>query len=99
MGGHSRHRRDDVLCFLQTYLEENGYAPTYDEIRRAVGLSSKSHVAHYLCGLEHAGLIERAKRRPRGLRLADSVPDPLLAAPDVAEPADRPLQRPNRNLG
>jgi repressor LexA len=75
MSGEPRRRQDDVLQFLHSFLADNGFAPTYDEIQSAVGLSSKSHVAHYLCALEQAGFIERVSRRPRGLRLVSPVSD------------------------
>ena len=47
-----RNLRDEVLEFVEGYVEVNGYPPTYDEIREAVGLSSKSHVNYYLEALE-----------------------------------------------
>ncbi|MFN2166806.1 MAG: LexA family protein [Anaerolineae bacterium] len=62
----------EVLGFLQEYLQLNGYAPTYEEIREAVGLSSRSHAAYYLDALEKRGLVVRTPRSPRGLRLVDA---------------------------
>jgi len=74
MGKRRGHRQDDVLHFVQGFVTENGFPPTYEEIREAVGLSSRSHVSYYLCALEQGGLIERRARRPRGLRLVGSKP-------------------------
>jgi repressor LexA len=70
---HSGHR-SEILRFLAAYLDDNGYPPTYDEIKTAVGLSSKSHVNYYLQALEEEGLIERTPYTPRGLRLVDLAP-------------------------
>ncbi len=69
MGKPRKSFRDDVLEYVRAFVNDNGYPPTYDEIREAVGLSSKSHVAYYLRALEEDGLIERMPRTPRGLRL------------------------------
>lgn len=71
--------RTRVLRVVASFVDDNGYPPTYDEIRESAGLSSKSHVAYYLETLEEEGLIERTPRTPRGLRLAA----PESPAPDV----------------
>jgi repressor LexA len=62
-------QRDRVLQYVVSHLDENGYPPTYDEIREAVGLSSRSHVDYYLRGLEKDGYIRRTPRTPRGLEV------------------------------
>jgi len=72
--GEKRDLRAEMLSFLEAFVEENGYPPTYDEIRSAVGLSSRSHVLHYLRDLEEQGLIEHNARRPRSLRLVGLSP-------------------------
>jgi SOS-response transcriptional repressor LexA len=67
-----RKRRDlrhEVLGFVHRFVQENGFAPTCDEIRRAVDLSSRSHASYYLGILEREGHIQRTPRSPRGLRL------------------------------
>jgi repressor LexA len=67
--------QEQVLVFLRQFVNQHGYPPTYEEIREAVGLSSKSHVSYYLAALEQLGLIERTPRAPRSLRLlgGDSI--------------------------
>ncbi len=60
--------RERILAFVEAFVDENGYSPTYDEIRKAVGLSSKSHVNYYVLALEEEGRIERTPHAPRGLR-------------------------------
>ena len=69
MADRERDLCTEVLGYLEEYLVDNGYAPTQDEIREAVGLSSRSHVAYYLGALERKGLVARTPRSPRGLRL------------------------------
>ena len=75
MGKHRKNLRSEVLEFMESYVEENGYPPTFEEIMEAVGLSSKSHVDYYLGALEEAGAIERTPHTPRGLRLVRQEPD------------------------
>jgi SOS-response transcriptional repressor LexA len=74
-----RDRRSEVLDFVERFWDSHGYAPTFDEIRRATGLSSKSHVLYYLGVLERDGLVERRSiNSPRGVRPA-SVSNPKVA--------------------
>jgi repressor LexA len=69
MANMRKNYRSEVLGFVESFMEDNGYPPTLDEIKESVGLSSKSHVDYYLDALEEDGLIERTPRTPRGLRL------------------------------
>jgi repressor LexA len=73
MGRQGQDVESAMLRFLQTFVRDNGYPPIYDEIREAVGLSSRSHVLYYLNMLEEQGLIERTPRAPRSLRLVESL--------------------------
>jgi repressor LexA len=62
-------RQQAILDFIETFIIDNRYPPTYEEIRRGVGLSTKSLVNHHLTALEAAGYLERDRLTPRGLRL------------------------------
>ncbi len=64
------HRQLAILDFIQAFIVDNRYPPTYEEIRNGLGLSTKSLVNHHLNALEEAGLIERDRLTSRGLRLA-----------------------------
>jgi repressor LexA len=70
-----RHRdyRQEILAFLRGHIADHGYAPTLEEIRESMGLSSKSHVRYYLGALENDGLIERKPRSPRGLSVVGTA--------------------------
>jgi repressor LexA len=72
--GQRKDFRREVLLFVQSYLDDNGYPPTYDEIRSSVGLSSRSHVLYYLDALKKEGLIDHTPNTPRTLRLVGATP-------------------------
>jgi repressor LexA len=80
MDRRSRDLRGEVLKYVQSFVQENGYSPTCEEIREAVGLSSKSHAAYYIEALQVEGLVERTPHTPRGLRLVDLAQDELDVA-------------------
>jgi repressor LexA len=77
MSEKRRDYRNRVLRFIELFMEENGYPPTYEEIRESVGLSSRSHVDYYVESLEEAKLIERKARSPRSLRPLSASPSPF----------------------
>jgi repressor LexA len=84
--------REQLLDYVDSYSAEHGYPPTLDEIRAAVGLSSRSHVRYYLDGLERDGLLVRRQRSPRGLRLSGLVQSTFEVAVEGSITAGEPLQ-------
>jgi repressor LexA len=63
------NRQRAILAFIEEFLEENGYPPTYEEIRAALGFSTKSLVNHHLEVLEATGYLSRVPKTPRSIRL------------------------------
>ena len=92
MGRKRRNRRDRVLEFVKVYMDNNGYPPTFSEIRDAVGLSSKSHVDYYLGALEKEGLIQRTPHTPRGLRLVGLSPATFEVSVEGTIAAGQPIE-------
>jgi repressor LexA len=92
MSRRQRGLRDAVLEYVVAFMREHGYPPTYDEIREAVGLSSKSHVDYYLQALEADGLIERTPRTPRGLRLVGLSPNTFGVSVEGTIAAGQPIE-------
>ncbi len=62
-------RQGELLRFIQAYAKENDAAPSYDEMREAMGLASKSCVHVYLVALEKYGLVRRWPHRARAIEL------------------------------
>jgi len=62
-----------ILDFIEAFISNNRYPPTYEEIRQGLGLSTKSLVNHHLLALEEAGLIERDRSTSRGLRVTSLI--------------------------
>jgi repressor LexA len=65
-------RQRAILGFIEEYVRENSYPPTYEEIRVALEISTKSLVDHHLGALEAAGYLSRVPNTPRGIRLAQN---------------------------
>jgi repressor LexA len=70
-------RQRQVLEFIKTETERQGFPPTVRDIGAAVGLSSSSTVHAHLEALEAKGLIRRDPSKPRALEVLsrhDAVP-------------------------
>jgi len=57
-------RHKECLDFIGAFWAEKGYAPSYDEIKDALGAKSKSSVAALVTKLEERGYIQRHWSNP-----------------------------------
>ncbi|MDR7484126.1 MAG: transcriptional repressor LexA [Armatimonadota bacterium] len=62
-------RQQEILTFVQRYIESHGYPPSVREIGRAMGLTSSSTVHSHLGALERKGFLRRDPSKPRALEL------------------------------
>lgn len=65
-------KQEAMLAFIEEFMADRGYPPTYEEIRVGMKLSTKSLVDYHLTALEEAGKIQRDPATPRGLRLPNA---------------------------
>ncbi|HEY0387442.1 MAG TPA: transcriptional repressor LexA [Gaiellales bacterium] len=64
-------RQREILEFVNSHVDANGYPPTVREIGQAVGLTSPSTVHAHLARLESSGLIRRDRTKPRALEVIE----------------------------
>jgi len=62
-------RKDEIFLFVWEFRRLKGYAPSLREIVTGTSVPSTFTVHRYLLKLEDDGLIRRAKRMTRALRL------------------------------
>jgi repressor LexA len=53
-------RQKEVLEYIKHYIEKHGYEPSYQQIARHLGVSSKAGIAKHIEALENQGLISRS---------------------------------------
>lgn len=75
-------RQADLFAFLQRYFEQHGTAPSFEEMAKALGYSTKSRIHALLGALEERGLIRRIPERPRAIEIVEPGKEP--ATPDQA---------------
>lgn len=67
----------DLLVFIQQRLTETGIPPSFDEMKDALDLASKSGIHRLITALEERGFIRRLPNRARAMeviRLPDAFP-------------------------
>lgn len=60
-------RKKQILDFVNSYTDKNSFAPSLEEIKKKIGLSSVSTVHHHLKDLEKQGYLKRQGGKPRSI--------------------------------
>jgi repressor LexA len=74
-------KQRELLQFIQDRLGETGVSPSFDEMKDALGLKSKSGVHRLITGLEERGFIRRLPHRARALEVMRLAEDQVGARP------------------
>jgi repressor LexA len=77
-------KQRELLKFIQERLGETGISPSFDEMKEALGLKSKSGVHRLITGLEERGFIKRLPHRARALDVV-RLPEDQTAKAAVAQ--------------
>jgi repressor LexA len=75
-------KQHELLMFIHERVKETGVSPSFDEMRYALDLKSKSGIHRLITALEERGFIRRLPNRARALevvKLPESVPAKLTA--------------------
>jgi repressor LexA len=81
-------KQHELLMFINQRLAATGIAPSFDEMKDALNLRSKSGIHRLISGLEERGFIRRLPHRARALEVIKLAED--SAAPSSAGgPAER----------
>ena len=76
----------ELLMYIHECLKEKGVPPSFDEMKEALDLRSKSGIHRLITGLEERGFIRRLPHRARAVE--------IIRLPDNLEPqAERPATR------
>ncbi len=79
-------RQKEILDHVENFIDEKGYAPSFEEIADAFGYSSLATVHEHLSNLERKGYIRKAYNESRSIELVGAASDggaielPLLGA-------------------
>lgn len=73
-------KQHELLTFIQNRLEDSGISPSFEEMKEALDLKSKSGVHRLISALEERGFIRRLPNRARALEVLRQ-PDSSVTKP------------------
>ncbi|HEY9093136.1 transcriptional repressor LexA [Parasphingorhabdus sp.] len=79
-------KQHELLCFIHNRLEESGVSPSFEEMKDALGLKSKSGIHRLISALEERGFLRRLPNRARALEVT-KLPEGGNLTPQHAETA------------
>jgi repressor LexA len=83
-------KQRELLQFIQERLADTGISPSFDEMKDALGLKSKSGVHRLITGLEERGFIRRLPHRARALEVTRLSDDQMSRNEAAASRAPAP---------
>ncbi len=93
-------KQRELLMFIHERIKEGGVSPSFDEMKEALDLASKSGIHRLITALEERGFIRRLAHRARALEVI-KLPDQATTSapprgrqafvPQVVEGARKPL--------
>ena len=90
-------KQHELITFIQNKLEESGISPSFEEMKEALDLKSKSGVHRLISALEERGFIRRLPNRARALEVIKTPEGSVAKAtprPANANDALAPLRAP-----
>jgi repressor LexA len=72
MGENLTKRQKEILDFVNEFIEDNGYAPSYREIGDHFKLSSTATVAEHVQGLENKGFLKTDPNEARSIEIIEN---------------------------
>jgi repressor LexA len=88
-------KQHELLIYIDKHLRETGFSPSFEEMKEALRLKSKSGIHRLITALEERGFLRRRAHRARALEVI-RLPENLAAArAPAAAPAAQPAFAPN----
>jgi repressor LexA len=82
-------KQHELLMFIDSHLKSTGFSPSFEEMKDALDLRSKSGIHRLISALEERGFLRRRHHRARALEVV-RLPDDLGRKPTQrAEPSPR----------
>ena len=85
-------KQHELLTFIDRHLRETGFSPSFEEMKEALQLRSKSGIHRLISALEERGFVKRRHHRARALEVVRmpndaSLPPALRSAQASGAPA------------
>ncbi len=90
-------KQHELLHFIQQKLDASGISPSFEEMKEALGLKSKSGIHRLISALEERGFLRRLPNRARALEVV-KLPDGGKATVSTDRDNVVPLRKPAPQL-
>jgi repressor LexA len=87
-------KQHELLVYINGYISRTGVSPSFDEMKDALDLKSKSGIHRLITGLEERGFLRRLAHRARALEVL-RMPETAAIGPPSREPARNKKLAPN----
>jgi repressor LexA len=84
-------KQHELLMFINRRLAQDGVSPSFEEMKDALGLKSKSGIHRLISGLEERGFIRRLPHRARALEVMKRPEEMSIGDAPVSDPAAAPI--------
>ena len=92
-------KQKELYDYLNNYISRNKISPSFEEMKNAVNLKSKSGIHRLITSLEQRGFIKRLKHRARAMEIIEKISNsgenlnssleiPLLGSIAAGDPID-----------
>ena len=83
-------KQHELLMFIHERIKETGVSPSFDEMKEALDLASKSGIHRLITALEERGFLRRLPHRARALEVVKLPQQATSAAPPQGRQAFKP---------
>ena len=83
-------KQHELLMFIHERIKETGVSPSFDEMKEALDLASKSGIHRLITALEERGFIRRLAHRARALEVLKMPEQATASAPSRGRAAFTP---------
>ena len=77
-------KQHELLTFIDAHLKRTGFSPSFEEMKDALDLKSKSGIHRLISALEERGFLRRRRHRARALEVVRLPSDPVTASEPTA---------------
>ena len=68
-------KQKELFVYLRDYISSNDISPSFEEMKNAVNLKSKSGIHRLITSLEQRGYIKRLKHKARAMEITKDLPN------------------------
>ena len=90
-------KQHDLLLYIHTHMKEGDVAPSFDEMKDALDLKSKSGIHRLITALVERGYLERLPNRARALSIK-KLPDSFSESEKSALPTESEVPPPSNDI-